>query len=214
MVSRHHASIVVLPGGDCHVRDENSRNGTYVNGEKLGTTPRLLKDGDKISIAYFDLQFLDRAKTHADPHPLRKLGILLAVALVLAGGWFAWEYLVPRPTAEDYRKIATRVAAEEDFARALSYMDSADRARNASVEEAQNTALRGQIVRWRDTCDAWRRVNDLLGRMTFEEKVAMIIRRSQPRKMLSRLLPTVPLPYVLLNRNSNAGKKPCQKRVS
>lgn len=163
MVSRHHASIVVLPGGDCHVRDENSRNGTYVNGEKLGTTPRLLKDGDKISIAYFDLQFLDRTKTHADPHPLRKLLVLVAVALVLVAGWFAWEYLIPRPTAEDYRKCAIRVSAEEDFARAISYMDSADRARNASVEEAQNTALRGQIVRWRETCDAWRRVNDFLG---------------------------------------------------
>ena len=164
MVSRHHASIVVLPGGDCHVRDENSRNGTFVNGEKLGTTPRLLKDGDKISIAYFDLQFLDRSKTHADPHPLRKLVILIAVAAVLAGGWFAWEYLIPRPTAEDFRQVAIRVAAQEDFARALSYMDSADGARNASIEAPQNAALRGQIVRWRDTFKAWRRVNDLLGK--------------------------------------------------
>ena len=164
MVSRHHASFTVQPGGDCHVRDENSRNGTYVNGEKLGTTPRLLKDGDKISIAYFDLRFLDRAKTHPDPHPLRKLGILVAVAVVIALGWFAWEFLVPRPTAEDYRKYAIRVAAQEDFARALSYMDSADGARNASADTPQNSALRGQIARWRDTCDAWRRVNDLLGR--------------------------------------------------
>ena len=163
MVSRRHASFIVQPGGDCHVRDENSRNGTFVNGEKLGTTPRLLKDGDKISIAYFDLQFLDRSKTHPDPHPLRKLVILVAVAAVIAACWFAWEYIVPRPTAEDYRKCAIRVAAQEDFARALSYMDSASGARNASMDAPQNDALRGQIVRWRDTCDAWRRVNDLLG---------------------------------------------------
>ena len=163
MVSRHHASVIVHPGGDCHVRDENSRNGTYVNGEKLGTTPRLLKDGDKISIAYFDLQFLDRSKSHPDPHPLRKLFVLAAVAVIVAVGWYVWEYLVPRPTAADYRECAIRVAAQEDFARALSYMDSADTARNASTEAPQNDALRGQIVRWRDTCDAWRRVNELLG---------------------------------------------------
>lgn len=169
MVSRHHASVIVQPGGDCHVRDENSRNGTYVNGEKLGATPRLLKDGDKISIAYFDLRFLDRTKVHPDPHPLRKLGILAVVAMIIALGWFAWEFLVPRPTAEDYRNCAIRVAAQEDFARALSYMDSAVAARNASAEAPQNDALRGQIVRWRDTCDAWRRVNDLLGRGNVRE---------------------------------------------
>ena len=164
MVSRCHASVIVQPGGDCHVRDENSRNGKYVNGEKLGTTPRLLKDGDKISIAYFDLQFLDRSKTHPDPHPLRKLAVLAVVGAVIAAGWFVWDVIVPRPTAEDYRKCAIRAAVQEDFARALSYMDSADGARNASADKPQNDALRGQIVRWRDTCGAWRRVNDLLGR--------------------------------------------------
>ena len=164
MVSRHHASVIVQPGGDCHLRDENSRNGTYVNGEKLGATPRLLKDGDKISIAYFDLRFLDRSKSHPDPHPLRKLAVLGVVVAILAGGWFAWDVLVPRPTAEDYRKCAISAAAKEDFARALSYMDSASSARNASTDAPQNDALRGQIVRWRATCDAWRRVNDFLAK--------------------------------------------------
>ena len=167
MVSRRHASVIVQPGGDCHVRDDNSRNGTYVNGEKLGTTPRLLKDGDKISIAYFDLMFLDRSKTHADPHPLRKLAVLAVVVVLIAAGWFMWDVIVPRPTAKDYRNCATRAAAQEDFVCALSYMDEADGARDASVNKPQNAALRGQIVRWRNTCDAWRRVNDLLG----QEKV-------------------------------------------
>lgn len=164
MVSRHHASVIVQPGGDCHLRDDNSRNGTYVNGEKLGATPRLLKDGDKISIAYFDLQFLDRSKSHPDPHPFRKLVVLAVVAGILAAGWFAWDVVVPRPTAEDYRKCAIAAAAKEDFVRALSYMDSAGSARNASTDAPQNDALRGQIERWRATSDAWHRVKDFLNK--------------------------------------------------
>ena len=164
MVSRRHASFIVQPGGDCHVRDESSRNGTYVNGEKLGATPRLLKHLDKISIAYFDLQFFDRRKGVPPPPPWRKLGVLAAAAAVVASCWFVWEYVVPRPTAADYRDAAVRAAAKEEFARALSYMDSADGARNGSAEAPQNNDMRGDIVRWRDTFDAWRRVNDLLGK--------------------------------------------------
>jgi len=49
-VSRHHASITVED--DSYVlRDLNSKNGTFLNGQELDG-PRTLRDGDEIQIAY------------------------------------------------------------------------------------------------------------------------------------------------------------------
>jgi len=48
LISRHHCAILI-DNGVVAVRDFNSRNGTFVNGEKVvGQTP--LKTGDKLSI--------------------------------------------------------------------------------------------------------------------------------------------------------------------
>ncbi len=49
-VSRQHAGI----RGDSEgywIADLGSRNGTYVNGEKLGTEPRLLRNFDRIELS-------------------------------------------------------------------------------------------------------------------------------------------------------------------
>ena len=51
-VSRYHAMI---ERGEAHytVRDLDSKNGTYVNGEEVGREPYPLKDGDEIQIALY-----------------------------------------------------------------------------------------------------------------------------------------------------------------
>ncbi len=51
-VSRYHAMI---ERGETHytVRDLDSKNGTYVNGEGVGAEPYPLKDGDEIQIALY-----------------------------------------------------------------------------------------------------------------------------------------------------------------
>jgi pSer/pThr/pTyr-binding forkhead associated (FHA) protein len=51
-VSRRHALITVDDGGHASIRDENSTNGTYVNGDRLmpGIDVRLV-DGDTIRLA-------------------------------------------------------------------------------------------------------------------------------------------------------------------
>jgi diguanylate cyclase (GGDEF)-like protein len=47
-VSRSHAKIVLLANGGAQVVDLESRNGTYVNGERVKVAP--LSDGDKIQV--------------------------------------------------------------------------------------------------------------------------------------------------------------------
>ncbi len=53
-VSRHHATIL-HEEGNWFVEDAGSRNGTYVNGEKIDKSP--LKDGDRIDLGPFLLRF-------------------------------------------------------------------------------------------------------------------------------------------------------------
>jgi pSer/pThr/pTyr-binding forkhead associated (FHA) protein len=48
-VSRKHCQVV-LKNGKYHLVDDGSRNGTYINGERVGSIPHLLQDGDEISL--------------------------------------------------------------------------------------------------------------------------------------------------------------------
>ena len=59
VVSRFHAEIRIAENGESWIRDLDSVNGTFVNGARLGRQERMLMDSDEISIAFFDLIFLD-----------------------------------------------------------------------------------------------------------------------------------------------------------
>ncbi len=54
-VSRRHA-VFMAKGGKCGVKDLDSSNGTYLNGDRL-TKPMRLKDGDIVQIADFIIEF-------------------------------------------------------------------------------------------------------------------------------------------------------------
>jgi hypothetical protein len=63
-VSRRHCAILVHSDQSCELHDTASKNGTYLNGTRLGT-PVSLKSGDEIRICDRQLVFL--AKPHARP---------------------------------------------------------------------------------------------------------------------------------------------------
>lgn len=50
-ISRHHARIERVANGVYRIRDLQSKNRTYVNGEEVHDTPRILRDGDEIQMA-------------------------------------------------------------------------------------------------------------------------------------------------------------------
>jgi DNA-binding winged helix-turn-helix (wHTH) protein len=54
-VSRHHARILVSPGG-ATLEDLGSRNGTFLRGERV-VSPRSLRDGDEIGLGRIRLTF-------------------------------------------------------------------------------------------------------------------------------------------------------------
>ncbi|MUL81185.1 MULTISPECIES: FHA domain-containing protein [unclassified Mycolicibacterium] len=68
LASRHHATLIPLPGGT-EIRDERSINGTFVNGARVDTA--VLHDGDVVTIGNIDLVFtggnlVRRSETEAD----------------------------------------------------------------------------------------------------------------------------------------------------
>ncbi len=162
LVSRQHARLTVRSSGECWIADAGSRNGTYVNGEKLPHKERLLRDGDKISIAYFDMRFLDRGVAHTRAYLWAKLGVLLITGIVLATGYVIWRYNPSRPKAADYREMAAHEAENERFESALAYLDEAGMAPNGTTtaEKLQTDAKRDDIRRWKKTYETWSEIRE------------------------------------------------------
>lgn len=155
LVSRRHAAFLVKRDGACWIQDLGSRNGTYVNGEKLEGKERFLHDGDKVSIAYFDFRFLHKDVSHTRAHLWTKLGVLAVLAIIITTGVVIREFIV-KPPSRIYRDQAFRYAAEENFSSAYVAVTNAVNARNGETERMQNESLAAQLNAWSSTYDGWK----------------------------------------------------------
>ena len=63
-VSRHHA-ILSRRNGDLAIADRQSKNGTFVNGKKLGDAPTTLRVGDRIRIGHSSFEIAPGSKESA-----------------------------------------------------------------------------------------------------------------------------------------------------
>jgi len=86
-VSRHHARIE--PAGDGHaIRDLESRNGTWVRGERVGTSPVPLTHGDEIGLGRHSVvvRYLTEEQTVPEG-----MGPLQSLVTHVPGASAAWE---------------------------------------------------------------------------------------------------------------------------
>lgn len=160
LVSRKHAELVEREGGECWIRDLDSRNGTYVNGEVLHGKERLLKDNDTIAIAYFDFRFLDRGKRHTRFFLWLKMFVVAATLCVMAGAYVTW--VATGATVEDHLRVARAHAAAGDFASAVGSLGAARMARDADRYRAQIDTLDAQVDRWQKTWSEWQNAKEAL----------------------------------------------------
>ncbi|MGH7951046.1 MAG: FHA domain-containing protein [Limisphaerales bacterium] len=65
-VSSHHCEVI-LSGGDILIRDLNSTNGSYINGEKI--TEKVLKPGQTLRLGQIELKLDDGTPVVATPVP-------------------------------------------------------------------------------------------------------------------------------------------------
>ncbi len=166
LVSRRHAVLKVRDDGECWIEDLGSRNGTYVNGEKLSGKERLLKNGDKITVAYFDFRFLDRRYRHTRLHAWVKLASLVVSACIVAAAYVIWT--VTRDSVEEYMDVVRKAAVAGDFDLARKTLNESRSARDAMKMREQIDALAGQLELWEKTRKDWMSVRDHISSGRFQ----------------------------------------------
>lgn len=95
VVSAHHAELKISPDGETWLRDLSSQNGTFVNGAKMGKSERMIMDSDVISIAFYDLRFLDRNVVHTRTNLSKKFAAVALTALATAAAFAVFYSLTP-----------------------------------------------------------------------------------------------------------------------
>ena len=170
-VSRRHATLS-LRGDECWVHDESSRNGTFVNGQRLGGKERLLRDGDILGFGPFEYRFLDRAVPHVRTSPVRNLLIVLATLLIAAGGW--WMFYRRTPDAAQYLLAAKQFAYAERFGDAERMLQKAGRARQAEENGQLLRRQKRDVAVWQMTADVWKDFRDNLSQRRFSAAVDQI----------------------------------------
>lgn len=156
LVSRRHAVLTTNDSGECWIEDLGSRNGTFVNGERLSGKSRLLRDGDVISVAFFEFRFLDRNVAHTRVQVWFKLAVIVVTGCVMSMGYIAW--VASRESVAVCLADARQKAAEGDFKGAREAVKTSRSARDASDFRQQINDLSGQIEAWDKTCEAWEEV--------------------------------------------------------
>ena len=166
LVSRKHAEIAVRADG-CWISDAGGKNGTMVNGSRLKPgTERLLKDSDIISIAQFDLKYLDGAVVHTQSRLWHSLLVMAVTAIVVMTGYYF--YIRINPSAFDLLKNAREAAASGDFAKAEALLVESRTARGADSCLRRGEDLKRDIENWQETIRQWNAIRHELsqGRWT------------------------------------------------
>lgn len=112
-ISRHHARIERTADGGYLLRDLDSKNGTYVNGEEVRGHPRQLQDGDEVQIALcIKMGFVEADATLplVVTGPARGLRVEQAARRVFVGG----QEVDPPLSPAQYRLLTTLLDAEEN----------------------------------------------------------------------------------------------------
>lgn len=159
-ISRRHARINVKPDGSCWIIDNSSQNGTTVNGERLvSERERLLKDGDKFSLAYFNFQF-HNPDWKPTPSPWNKVLIAVITLLILVAGYQIYMALLV-PQSSEYIALAESAAAKEKFEDGVMYAQKAVEVATGTDKILSENCL-NIVKRQKDTANCWRQTVELL----------------------------------------------------
>jgi len=142
-VSKTHAVVIAREGGYSIV-DLGSRNGTFVNGERLGQEARALSHGDKIKLGQVLLTFRNPAETTENRTAQLPASLLEEVRRRAADGEFAAASAGPRPPQSPFA-AESRVAAPAESQKAVAAQaDKPPQAEAAAIDEAPRGEEKGE----------------------------------------------------------------------
>ena len=122
-VSSKHATLYKKNDGIIEIVDNNSTNGTYVNGNRISHA--ILQDGDTVSLArVIDVDWQNIIGKVTPPTPpipkpknqlLKYVAIFIGISILLGGGYFVFTKLIPTtskelPAEEIYAKYKKSIA--------------------------------------------------------------------------------------------------------
>lgn len=167
IVSASHAEIETRENGEVWIRDLKSRNGTKVNGQRLGANARLLFDSDVISIGADDFRFLSKLVQHVRARTGRNLILgILTLASVLAV-WCIVFLLTP--DALQNIRHASALAAVERFDDGLRALDDARSSRGFEQNHRLWTETQESLNTWKTAHDIWQEFKDHLAKSEWRE---------------------------------------------
>jgi hypothetical protein len=111
-VSRRHARVTPSAGG-ASIEDLGSRNGTYVNGQIVGTAPRELVAGDSIRMGLTVFELRSREQVASRPSVVQPSPNISRVAAGVLVPAREDELAAPRPAPREPAAPAFRAAEDE-----------------------------------------------------------------------------------------------------
>ena len=156
LVSREHAVILHKEDGSYWLKDNGSTNGTKVNDVPLrAQQERLLKDGDRVAIAHMEFIFRDGAGPRDQGQALLKLGIVMALVLLVSGLYLVFQFV--KPSAGKRIQNATQMAQQGRFLDARGELDKAINGRGYGDAQEQVMFVRRQIDCWESAFKQWQK---------------------------------------------------------
>lgn len=146
VVSAHHAELKISPDGETWLRDLSSQNGTFVNGAKMGKSERMIMDSDVISIAFYDLRFLDRNVVHTRTNLSKKFAAVIFTALATAAAFAVFYSFTP--SCESLLSEYEAHLRNNDFAGARAALEKLPYSRDFKKFAAEYPEYRESLSRY------------------------------------------------------------------
>ena len=163
------------PGCELHIRDPHvsrvhavfsqdehgffftpskTTNPSCVNREQA--TPgvkRMLRDGDIVSLAFYEFRFLDKHVKHTRSFFWLKVTAAVVTLVVLFSAYFAYQW--GTASSDELLQRARLLAAEERFAEARAALEEAAHARGSGQYQQQRNELADRLAVWERTAVDW-----------------------------------------------------------
>ena len=172
VVSGHHAELKISEDAETWLKDLGSQNGTYVNGARMGRSERMLMDSDIISIAFYDLRFLDRNVIHTRTNASKKFFAVLVTALITVVGFGLFYAFTPR--SEDILSLYDKQLKNNNFDGAKVLLAQLPYSREFGKFASEYPEYRSELSRYETVFEVYNKFKEYLASSNWAKATSCI----------------------------------------